>query len=122
MSSHIHRSFKMCRICLVNMPFADCRSPCLALTQLKSIIQSQSYSHAVSVDIAYANLDFASLLGRRAYESVSFGFELPYAGFGDWLFRRIAFPQLPDNTEEYFQCYLGRKKADDAPYARERSE
>ena len=109
----------MCRISLVNMPFADCRSPCLALTQLRSIIQSQSYSYAVSVDIAYANLNFASFLGRRAYESVSFGFELPYAGFGDWLFRRVAFPGLTDNTAEYFECYLGRKKADDAPYARE---
>lgn len=100
----------MYRISLVNMPFASAISPSLALTQLRSVILSRSYSNPVSVDIAYANLDFASHFGRPAYEYVSSSHESLYAGFGDWLFRQTAFPTLPDNRIEYFQRHFWRKK------------
>ena len=87
----------MCRISLVNMPFANAMSPSLALTQLKSAVLSQTYSTAVSVDVVYANQDFAKCLGFQAYEFVAGSMQALYAGLGDWLFRGVS-PSLADTV------------------------
>jgi ribosomal peptide maturation radical SAM protein 1 len=99
----------VCRISLVNMPFADAMLPSIALTQLKSVVLSDSYLTGVSVDIAYANNDFALHFGMPTYRFVTHSNRSLYAGLGDWIFRRAAFPLLADNSAEYLQRFFSRK-------------
>ena len=101
----------MYKITLINMPFADCTLPSIALTQLKSLVESQ-FAEKVSVDIVYLNHDFSNYFGRDRYAYISFSMSSMYAGLGDWLFRHLAFPSLPDNTEKYLQRFFWGKGKD----------
>ena len=103
----------MYKIALVNMPFAALHAPSLALTQLKSVLDSQ-YGDGVSVEIHYLNQEFARYMGIEFYNHIAGSMEAHNAGLGEWFFRGAAFPQLPDNTREYFQRYF--------PYRIERTE
>jgi ribosomal peptide maturation radical SAM protein 1 len=96
------------------MPFANFMAPSLALTQLKSAVLSQTYSSAVSVDLVYANQDFAKYLGFEAYEFISGSMQALYAGLGDWLFRGVAFPALADNRPEYLGRFFWKKTQESA--------
>jgi len=103
----------MYKISLVNMPFAALRAPSFALTQLKSVLDSQ-YGDQVSVEMHYLNQEFACSMGVEFYNHISDSMEAHNAGLGEWFFRQAAFPQLPNNTEQYFQRYF--------PYQNERTE
>jgi ribosomal peptide maturation radical SAM protein 1 len=94
------------RIAFVNMPFADWHRPSLALSQLTSMIH-RDFGDEVTVDISYVNQDMATFLGTLNYESISgsSGGHHVNTGLGDWLFRQIAFPDTPDNSDEYFQRF-----------------
>jgi len=86
------------------MPFASLASPSLALTQLKSVVE-QRLPGEVDVEILYLNHEFAGALGDlNAYRHVlsNRGF---MSGIGDWFFRQAAFPDAPDNTEDYVGRY-----------------
>jgi ribosomal peptide maturation radical SAM protein 1 len=98
----------MFRISLINMPFADLQLPSIALTQIRSVTQSQ-FPGEVSVNIATLTHDFAKYLGVERYQYISNSMQALYAGLGDWLFRLEAFPQLPDNTRQYLQRYFWGK-------------
>lgn len=93
----------MLKIALINMPFAAVHRPSLALTQLKSII-TQRYAQQVALDIIYLNQDFAHYIGLELYQDIADGKHYSF-GLGDWFFRQVAFPQLADNTREYFLRY-----------------
>ena len=95
----------MYRIVLINMPFSDLQMPSLALTQLKSVIDAQ-FRDRVSVKILYLNHDFAHYLGIELSQKLGLSFEAHNSGVGDWIFRQAAFPDLPDNTEVYFQRFF----------------
>lgn len=95
----------MYKIVLINMPFAVLHIPSIALTQLKSIVE-QELSDSVSVDLLYLNQDFATFMGLDAYLAVSKSHKSEVTGLGDWLFRQLAFPELTDNSEEYFRRYF----------------
>jgi ribosomal peptide maturation radical SAM protein 1 len=101
----------MYKITLINMPFADCSLPSIALTQLKSLVETQ-FPEKVSVDIVYLNHDFANYFGSDRYTYIGFSMSSMYAGLGDWLFRHLAFPSLPDNTEKYLQRFFWGKTKD----------
>lgn len=88
------------KIALINMPFADASRPSLSMTQLKSIV---SRRHPVEVDVHYFNQEFCKLYGWDLFHFVSGQY---MAGLGDWLFRHIAFPDAPDNTEQYLRRYF----------------
>jgi len=92
----------MFKIALVNMPFADIKAPSLALTQLSSVVRSR-YGDRVSVKIAYPNQDLALLLGKKLYRFIE-GMATE-AGMGEWFFRQAAFPECPDNTDEYLRYF-----------------
>lgn len=92
-------------IALVNPPFASLKLPSLALTQLKSVLASR-LSGRVTADVIYLNHDFAARTGVNLYQFIAVDMEAPYNGFGDWFFRQVAFPELPDNTETYFQRFF----------------
>lgn len=86
------------------MPFANLTYPSLALTQLKSILES-TFKERVSVEILYLNHDFAKHLGPELYSYLANSLESLNSGMGDWFFRQAAFPEEPDNTEIYFNRY-----------------
>jgi ribosomal peptide maturation radical SAM protein 1 len=102
----------MLRISLINMPFADLQLPSIALTQIKYLTQSQ-FPGEVSVNIATLTHDFAKYVGVERYQYISASMQSFHAGLGDWLFRLEAFPQLPDNTQEYLQRYFWGKGEDE---------
>jgi ribosomal peptide maturation radical SAM protein 1 len=91
----------MLKLFFVNMPFASLSLPSIGLTQIKTVLESR-FGEQVAVKILYLNHDFAHLLGVGDYESVSNSSLHHNTGFGDWVFRQSAFPELPDNTNEYF--------------------
>ncbi len=95
----------MLRICLLNMPFATLNLPSLALTQLASVLRSE-YQQRVAVDIIYANQEFVNHLGFDLYQFVVESLEANNTGLGEWLFRQQAFPELADNSEEYFRRFF----------------
>ncbi len=93
----------MYRIALVNMPLADLAAPSIALTQLREVAK-RSFGDRVGVEIHYLNQDFAHYLTIPAYASINSFVHHPM-GLGEWFFRQVAFPELPDNSEEYFRRY-----------------
>ncbi|WP_441247689.1 hypothetical protein [Kitasatospora sp. McL0602] len=95
------------RIGLVNMPFADWRRPSFALSQLAALTR-QEFQDEVDVSVRYLNQDFVSYFGAEAYAELSQDVEHFTSGVGGWLFRDVAFPDSPDNTEEYFRRYHRR--------------
>jgi ribosomal peptide maturation radical SAM protein 1 len=95
----------MYRTVLINMPFASVQIPSLALTQLKNVLESEFHDQ-VSVEINYLNHDFARCLGINLFAYIANAIDSLNAGLGDWFFRQLAFPDLPDNTESYFKRYF----------------
>ncbi|HUF62077.1 MAG TPA: hypothetical protein VMN36_08375 [Verrucomicrobiales bacterium] len=94
----------MFRIALVNMPFAGVHLPSIALTQLESVL-SRTLNGGTATKVLYLNHDFAGHFGANAYKRISNSVQATESGFGDWLFRQVAFPHLDDNADEYLQRY-----------------
>jgi ribosomal peptide maturation radical SAM protein 1 len=93
----------MYRIALVNMPLGNLALPSIALTQLSAVTRAR-FGDRVRVEVHYLSHDFAHYLTRPAYqELVSFAHHP--TGLGEWFFRQAAFPELPDNSDEYFRRY-----------------
>lgn len=97
----------MYRVLLLNLPFADVNLPSIALTQLKYVTE-RAHPNAVDVRIVNLNHEFAQYFGPQNYDEVALGFQHHPSGLGDWIFRRAAFPDARDNTEEYFGRYYAR--------------
>jgi ribosomal peptide maturation radical SAM protein 1 len=95
----------MYRIALINMPFANLSLPSIALTQLKSLVESH-FKEQVSVNLLYLNHDFANYLGLDLYHLVVNSTESQNSGLGDWFFRQTAFPDLPNNAGVYLSRYF----------------
>ena len=94
----------MYRIALVNLPFAGLGLPSLGLTQIKSVLD-KTFGTRISLDLHYLSHDFGHHLGLDHYEQISGSMQHHNAGFGDWFFRPVAFPWLPDNSDEYFERF-----------------
>lgn len=101
----------MFKIALINMPFANLNVPSIALTQLKSVLESR-YPGQVRADIFYMNHDFVDLLGLDGYHEIAGSIASLNSGIGEWVFRQAAFPDLPDNSDTYFQRYFPRRTED----------
>lgn len=95
----------MYRLALLDMPFSDLALPSIALTQLKAVAE-QRFSRQITVEIIYLNQEFAKYLGLQFYNHLTDSFESLNTGLGDWFFRQVAFPELPDNSEKYFRRYF----------------
>jgi ribosomal peptide maturation radical SAM protein 1 len=94
----------MLRVAFVNMPFADWNRPSFALSQLAALL-GRDFGGRVEAEVCYLNQDVAEHFGAKTYESISVTHDHVDTGLGDWLFRRIAFPDAPDNTDEYFHRF-----------------
>lgn len=101
----------MLKIALINMPFASVGLPSIALTQLKSVLDLDPDVHA-EVEVYYLNHDFKQYFGHEQYALISESVNATVTGLGDWLFRLQAFPDLEDNTEEYFGRHLMQFKSE----------
>jgi ribosomal peptide maturation radical SAM protein 1 len=97
----------MFKVSLVNMPFAALFLPSIGLTQLKYMLDS-TFGDKVSVQISYINHEFGEYLGVEPYTIITNGIDHQTSGLGDWFFRKVAFPNHPDNTEEYFRRFYPR--------------
>jgi magnesium-protoporphyrin IX monomethyl ester (oxidative) cyclase len=103
------------KVALINPPFASYYRPSIALAQLQSA--SRSALPHVPVHIHNINLDCVPILGPDWYTEVSDGFQ-SWTGLGDWLFRPLAFPSVPDNAGGYLQwlrSQVGSKFGDHLP-------
>ncbi|HEX6376099.1 MAG TPA: RiPP maturation radical SAM C-methyltransferase [Allosphingosinicella sp.] len=89
---------------LVTMPFAALNRPSIGLTQLKAVTEA-AHGEAVAVEICYLNQEFGRLLGQDLYDYITESGIGLTTGIGEWLFREAAFPDEPDNGEEYFRRY-----------------
>ena len=90
----------MYQIALIHMPFARIDLPSLGLTQLRAVV-SERHGDRTQVQIVYANHDFARYLGTDLNSDIIS--TSTNIGLGDWFFRQVAFPETPDNTDEYFR-------------------
>lgn len=93
----------MYKIALVNMPLANLDAPSIALTQLRAVVL-KAHGDRVSADVRYLNHEFAHFMSLPAYRELD-SFAHHPSGLGEWFFRPVAFPDLPDNSEEYFRRY-----------------
>ncbi len=94
----------MTRIALVTMPFASSATPSLGLTQLKHVLDRR-FGDEVETTVCYVNHDAAAFIDDvpfYKYAVSNHGFR---TGLGDWFFRAAAFPDAPDNAEEYLGLY-----------------
>ena len=98
----------MSRVALINMPFANLNMPSLALSQLKSILE-EHFKDQIRVDIYYLNHNFANHMGVDFYNDVSSRQDSQNSGLGDWFFRQIAFPALPNNAAVYLTRYFPQR-------------
>ncbi len=92
------------RISLVNMPFGELAASPIALLQLETYLKRE-FQDRIDIQIHYINHDAAVFLDDLSlYGHIisNFGYS---TGFGDWLFRSVAFPDAADNTEDYFGLY-----------------
>jgi ribosomal peptide maturation radical SAM protein 1 len=92
----------MLKISMVTMPLAFNYSPSFALTQLDSVLK-QRFDSRISVDTCYINQDFSNFIGDDFYEEASWGYG------AEWLFRRSAFPDAPDNTDDLLNFYFSEE-------------
>jgi ribosomal peptide maturation radical SAM protein 1 len=98
----------MYQIALINMPFTNLELPSIALTQIRAMIQERFHTQ-VSVEIHYLSHDFAQYLGIECYEYLGRSFASLNSGLGDWFFRQVAFPELPENAAKYLERYFPAK-------------
>lgn len=94
----------MIRVCLVNMPFGALHMPSLGLMQIKAAVERE-LGPAVSVEILYLNLEFFAFMGDARLCGHALAPTGYLTGFGDWFFRQAAFPDVPDNRDEYMARY-----------------
>lgn len=107
----------MLKVALVNMPFARAHLPSIALTQLRSVTQpvfGGQGGDRGELRLFYANHDFVRYLGPRLYSFMADTVDAVTSGLGDWFFRDVAFPGLPDNTDHYLRRYFSQRQEERA--------
>ena len=101
----------MFKIALINMPFANLQMPSIALTQLKSVVESR-FQEQVAVDVLYLNHDCAHYFGKDLYGQILGSAEAQNSGLGDWMFRQTAFPDRANNVTLYISRYFPLQTAE----------
>jgi radical SAM superfamily enzyme YgiQ (UPF0313 family) len=98
------------QIALINMPFGAVDIPSIALAQLDAVIASRLAGRVAS-RVLHLNLDFVPLLGLDLCNIVAGAVEANTAGLGDWIFKRAAFPAMPDDPEAYLLRHFSANRA-----------
>jgi radical SAM superfamily enzyme YgiQ (UPF0313 family) len=92
------------KIAFVYLPFANLHMPSIGMTQL-SAVTKMHFQEQISLDMHYLTIDFAHYLGLDLYDSIVTAPQHNNSGLGGWLFRQAAFPEAPDNTEEFYRRF-----------------
>jgi radical SAM superfamily enzyme YgiQ (UPF0313 family) len=92
------------RIAFAYLPFANLYMPSIGMTQL-SAVTKMHFQEQISLDIHYLTIDFAHYLGLDLYDSIVTSAQHNNSGLGGWLFRQAAFPEAPDNAEEFYRRF-----------------
>lgn len=87
---------------LISMPFGPLHFPSIALAQLTSAVRER-LGDRVRIHLHYLTHDFGELLGQAEYMSVCQNENSADPNYGDWIFSKAAFPEMPDNTDAYFK-------------------
>jgi ribosomal peptide maturation radical SAM protein 1 len=90
------------RVTLISMPFGPLNFPSIALAQLKSALE-EHHGNQLEIKTLYLNHDFGEEFGQEAYNSICQNEKSADPNYGDWVFSAAAFPEMPDNTEAYFE-------------------
>lgn len=93
----------MLNVKLINMPFAALNTPSIALAQLKEVVNRELEDGVV--EELYLNHEFGVYLDHDAYSFIAHSGEGHTCGFGEWFFRQVAFPELEDNSKQFFDRY-----------------
>ena len=97
----------MRKIAFINPPFASAYVPSIGLTQLRYVAQ---HEFGIPVSIFYLNMAVAETIGIDLYEEIANQYYIQ--GFGDWLFRSLAYPDMPDNQLDYLRwIYLSQNSS-----------
>lgn len=94
------------KIALINMPFADVNRPALNLTQLKFRLDQKELGET---SIHYLNQDFGNYFGLPLFSFMAANYT---TGIGDWIFRKIAFPNVRDNPPKYLRRQFPQRDSD----------
>jgi ribosomal peptide maturation radical SAM protein 1 len=93
------------------MPVIALDCPSISLAQLQSVTR-QAHGDRVDIDVLYPSHDIAVELsngssadGSPDLYSMLCSNMLHNTGLGDWFFRQVAFPHLPDNSAAYLRRY-----------------
>src|SRR5215218_6298494 len=97
------------RVVLVNMPFASLRFPSFALSQLAAIAKDELGAE-IDITVLYANHELAAIIGVDFYDELTENVQHHPTGLGEWLFRQVAFPQLPANEDRYLRTFYPTTK------------
>ena len=90
----------MYQISLINMPFANAPAPSLALLQLDQLIREE-YTDQISSRVLHLNQDVAEYFGLGFYMIIADSSEANLCGLGDWLFRKLVFPETEQDVSRY---------------------
>lgn len=92
----------MTDVLLLNLPFVSLARPSAALGLLHGLLEREG----MDVESWHANMIFAEMVGPKLYcRPQDYPAE---SGLGDWVFVGEAFPEAPDQGEEYFERFWER--------------
>jgi ribosomal peptide maturation radical SAM protein 1 len=89
-------------VCLISMPFGPLNFPSIALAQLTSAV-NERFGDEIRVTSHYLVHDFGEAFGQEQYNSICQNEKSADPNYGDWVFSKVAFPDMPDNTDAYFE-------------------
>ena len=96
-------------VALIVMPVVNIDRPSISIAKLRTVVQ-EAHAERVTTRIHYLCHDFAiwmadgPRLGDLDLHEVLLDYQ--YVGLPDWFFRGVAFPDVPDNAEQYFRRYF----------------
>jgi ribosomal peptide maturation radical SAM protein 1 len=90
----------MVKISFINMPFVRIDFPDYGLTKLSFVLKERFKEDQLSIETHYLQHDFAAYIGVDFYE------ELHRYPASEWMFRKCAFPDAPDNTDQFIDYSL----------------
>jgi ribosomal peptide maturation radical SAM protein 1 len=100
----------MYKVALVSMPFGAIDMPSIALAQLDARLKT-CFPGRVESRVLHLNLDFVPYLGLELCTTIADTVQANTAGLGDWVFKRAAFPEQPDDPEEYLVRHFADQRA-----------
>ena len=90
------------QVCLVAMPFQNIENPVLSLSLLKGCLTEKN----ISSSVVYCNMDFARMIGMKAYYTIARGGSCREALLGEAAFAQSAFGEMPKGYESYLEKEL----------------